>query len=90
MEALREYERRVIPVLKDYDGTLLSAFAPRKVDGAPGPDEIHLLRFKSEKDFNAYRNDSRVVSLTFERARAIAGAIVYLSDESIDYELSGA
>ena len=84
--ALRAYEQRVVPILYEYNGELLSAFSPRRDGDDATPDEIHLLRFKSEDDFVAFRRDPRVGFLASERDRAISNTVVYVSDKSVSYD----
>jgi hypothetical protein len=89
IDALRAYERRVVPILYEYRGELLTAFAPRLQDQGSGPDEIHVLRFESEGDFIAFQEDSRIAMLASERESAIASTLVYVGDEFVAYETAG-
>jgi len=79
-EALRAYERRVMPILRAHGATLRSAFAPRERDAETVPDEVHLLEFPSESAFSAYREDPRHLDLAEDRRRAIAKTTLLLSD----------
>lgn len=84
-EALRSFERRALPLVKEHGGRLLLAFAPE--DRAAGaPDEIHVLEFPSRAAFEGYRSDPRVLALAEQRAAAIARSEVYLAAEVIAYE----
>lgn len=84
--ALRAYEQQVVPILYEYNGELLSAFAPRQDEDRAAPDEIHLLRFESESDFVAFRQDPRVGALASERDRVISNTVVYVSDGIVSYD----
>ena len=40
-DAIRQYESKVVPIIREYGGKMLSAFRPLKNP----PDEIHLIEF---------------------------------------------
>lgn len=81
-EAIRKYESKVMPLMREYDGKLLSAFKPKDTP----PDEIHLIEFPSEEAFSLYQQDSRVVELKAERENAISKTELYISSEIISYQ----
>jgi len=90
VESLRDYESRVLPVLEEHGGKLLSAFAPQDHEQPDCPDEIHLIAFSSDEAFKSYLADKRVESLSALRRTAISRTTVYVSKELIDYEKRGA
>ncbi len=56
-----EFEERVLPLLAKYGGELLYRLRPNLseelVSTLGHPYEIHLVSFKTKKDFEAYRDD---------------------------------
>lgn len=54
VDAFRDYEDRVLPLLADHGGVL-----ERRVRTGDGTTEIHLVRFPSEAAFDRFRLDSR-------------------------------
>jgi len=85
LAGLREYERQVLPVLREHGGSLLAAFEPVKTS-SDGPDEIHVLEFSSAEHLQAYRNDSRIEALAALRESVISATTVYVSERSVDYD----
>jgi uncharacterized protein (DUF1330 family) len=81
---LREFERKVLPVLREHGGRLVYAFEPEKT--APdAPDEIHILEFPSREHLEAYRGDPRLAKLAALRESAISATTVYVAERSVDY-----
>ncbi len=80
-DAIRRYEAKVVPIIHEYGGKILSAFKPLNTP----PDEIHLIEFSSEEALTLYQQDSRVVELKAERERAITKTDLYISSEIINY-----
>ncbi len=54
VDAFRDYEDRVLPLLADHDGVL-----QRRLRTGDGTTEIHLVRFPSEAAFDRFRLDPR-------------------------------
>ena len=81
-KAMRQYESKVVPIMREHGGKLLSAFKPLNNP----PDEIHLIEFPSEEALKRYQQDSRVVELKAEREIAIARTDLYVSSEIINYK----
>ena len=84
-EGLQNYEAKVIPILEEHGGRLLSAFKPRGHENSECPDEIHLIEFPSEESFDSYRADPRVQALSEYRRSVISETTVYVSDELVSY-----
>ncbi len=73
LSALQDFESKVLPLLADHGGQLVSAFAPELdiLTQEETPDEVHVLQFPSKDAFAAYRADPRHQALSGERNRAI-------------------
>jgi hypothetical protein len=56
--AFQAYEDAVLPLLAEHGGTL-----ERRLRGADATVEVHLVRFRSDADFDAYRADTRRAAL---------------------------
>jgi hypothetical protein len=70
VEGLRSFESKVIPILREYEGVLISAsFNKNKM--ANEPDEIHVIQFPNVKQFDAYKKDQRVLNLASLKAEMI-------------------
>lgn len=82
LDAVRQYESKVVPIIREHGGKMLSAFKPLNNP----PDEIHLIEFASEEALALYQKDSRVVELRAEREIAIAKTNLYVSSEIINYK----
>ncbi len=52
----QEYENIVLPLLSKYNGTLELRIKTAKEDLSE-PDEIHVISFNTESDFDNYSND---------------------------------
>jgi uncharacterized protein (DUF1330 family) len=85
IESLRDYERKVLPILEEHGGKLLSAFTPRGHDHPECPDEIHLIEFPSDEAFQSYRSDERVAKLSEMRGACISKTVVHVSKEMVSY-----
>jgi hypothetical protein len=82
-EALRGYERRVLPVFQRHGGAFERIWSPVPADpGAPRdpetPDEIHLLRFDSPTGLEAARRDPEMQALAGLRASVVRKAVLVL------------
>lgn len=80
-EALRGYERRVLPVFQRHGGAFERIWRTAPVDpGAPTdpdvPDEIHLLRFDSATGLEAARRDPEMQALAGLRATVVRKAVL--------------
>lgn len=83
--SLRDYESKVIPILEEHGGKLLSAFMPRDHERPECADEIHLVEFPSDEAFQSYRTDSRVTGLSQLRGAAISQSTIYVSKAMVEY-----
>ncbi len=81
LDALRRYESKVVPIIREYGGKIISTFKPLNNP----PDEIHLIEFSSREALAQYQQDGRVVELKSEREKAIAKIDLYISSEIINY-----
>ena len=80
-EALRGYERRVLPVFQRHGGAFERIWSPASADpGVPRdpatPDEIHLLRFDSATGLEAARWDPEMQALAGLRATVVRKAVL--------------
>jgi uncharacterized protein (DUF1330 family) len=80
-EALRGYERRVLPVVQRHGGAFERIWSPAPAEpGAPRdpetPDEIHLLRFDSPTGLAAARRDPEMQALAALRASVVRKAVL--------------
>lgn len=87
-EALRRYERRVLPVFKRHGGAFERIWTPAGPPaGAPvdptaakpdpeAPDEIHLLRFDREDGLEAARRDPQMLALAALRGTIVRKAVL--------------
>lgn len=85
IKGLREFESLVLPILKEHKGQLISASysdMPKSYE----PDEIHVIQFPSEMEFEAYKNDARVLSLRTLKEKAIKKMDIYITNRFYDYE----
>ncbi len=86
LDALRTYERRVLPLVANHGGRLITAFEPAG-RGTPGiPDEVHVLEFPSEDEFASFRDDPRRTALADDQAAALSGATVFVSAHLVSYD----
>jgi uncharacterized protein (DUF1330 family) len=83
-EALKAHERRVMPILHDYGGRLISASHPSEPrDG--DPDEIHIVHFDDMTALGAFRGDPRHAAMKAERLRAIRDVRLFITDQFVTY-----
>ena len=79
-EALRRYERQVLPVFKRHGGAFERIWSPADVAGAAAdpeaPDEIHLLRFDREEALEAARRDPEMQALAAVRGTIVRKAVL--------------
>lgn len=88
IEALRSFERKVLPILHSHGGQLVTALSPSRAFGNfdPLPDEVHILNFPSEQDFQDYRDDPLHLGLATERTQAIRHTEIMLSITAAPYD----
>ena len=75
-QSLIAYEDEVLNViLPDHGGTVIAR--ARSMELGPGPFEVQLLAFSSERDLESCLADERRVKMTAHRDRVIARTIVF-------------
>ncbi|GLR69577.1 DUF1330 domain-containing protein [Agaribacter marinus] len=84
VEGLRAFESQVIPILREYNGTLISA-SYNANEPAGEPDEIHVIQFPSVESFEAYKNDDRIVNLSALKAKMIRKMDIYITTAFLQY-----
>jgi uncharacterized protein (DUF1330 family) len=86
-EALfQEYERQAKPIMARYGGRFEQVIKPTTVVGdLPLPDEIHLLSFAAEADFDSYRQDPEAAKIAPLRFESVKKAI-FISGHSLAVE----
>ncbi len=84
IKGLREFESKVIPILREHGGQLISASTniDRLIDD---PDEIHVIQFPNDKAFETYKNDQRVIKLRSLKDTMIRKMEVHLTNSFYDY-----
>ncbi len=83
-DALKAHERRVMPILHDHGGRLISASHPSEPrDG--DPDEIHVVHFDDMAALSAFRADPRHAGLKAERLHAIRDVRLFITDQFVTY-----
>ncbi len=79
-EALRGYERRVLPVFQRHGGAFERIWSPvaqpEPSPDADTPDEIHLLRFDTETGLEAARRDPEMQALAGLRRTVVRKAVL--------------
>jgi uncharacterized protein (DUF1330 family) len=84
IQGLREFESRVIPILREHEGNLLSAsYNENKAEHEP--DEIHVIQFPSSEHFEAYKSDTRVVALTALRDQMVSKVDMFVTERFHQY-----
>lgn len=84
IKGLRTFEEKVIPILREYKGVLITA--SYKFDKIPQePDEIHVIQFPSIIEFESYKNDPRVTNLLSLKDKMISNMEVYVTDRFHQY-----
>jgi hypothetical protein len=84
IDGLREFESRVIPILREHKGVLISASSDLNRE-ADAPDEIHVIQFPSLKEFEAYKIDLRVTELSSLKAEMIRKMHTYTTNSFHQY-----
>lgn len=85
IDGLRKFESKVIPILREHGGTLISA-SSKQDHTSNEPDEIHVIQFPSMNEFNAYKNDARVITLRAEKEKMIQKMDLYMTNTFHSYE----
>ncbi len=78
-DALRRYERRVLPVFQRHGGAferIWSPVAEPRPDQEDTPDEVHLLRFDTETGLEAARRDPEMQALAGLRRTVVRKAVL--------------
>ena len=82
--ALKAHEHRIMPILHDHGGRLISASKPS--DPRDGdPDEIQVAHFDDLAALTAFRTDPRHAALTAQRRHALRDVRLYLTDQFVTY-----
>jgi uncharacterized protein (DUF1330 family) len=84
IKGLREFESKVIPILREHEGKLISA-SSNEDKALNEPDEIHVIQFPSIEVFNAYKIDPRVAELSSLKSKMIKKTDVYITDNFFQY-----
>ncbi|MFB9658983.1 hypothetical protein ACFQS3_12885 [Glycomyces mayteni] len=72
---LHAYEDRVLALVPEHGGLLVSRAIG---DGADGqPHEVHTYRFPLQDDLDAYMADPRRTALTIERDRVVESTVLF-------------
>lgn len=83
-QGIRDYESKVISILNEHQGVLVSACAVDNQGDDP-PDEIHIIQFPSMEEFNLYKSDPRVTALSALREKVIRKTEIYFSETFHNY-----
>lgn len=77
-EQFQAYETQAAQIMQDYGGKIDRVIRPVSIAGEtfPLPDEIHLVSFPCEEDFERYKSDARIAKLKSLRQEAIANTII--------------
>lgn len=84
IEGLRTFESKVIPILREHKGKLISAsYNDNKTEDEP--DEVHVIQFPSIENFEAYKSDARVVELASLKSEMISKMDVLITNMFYEY-----
>lgn len=79
-ELFQDYERRVLPLLKDFNAEILYRIRANKEKSVSLvkklPYEVHILEFQTETDFKNYLNDDRRKAFEHLKNEAIKSTFV--------------
>jgi uncharacterized protein (DUF1330 family) len=84
LEGLRVLESEVIPILIEHGGVMISASSNLN-RCSHDPDEVHVIQFPSHQEFEAYRNDQRVIDLGLLKDKMIHRMEVHITDSFHEY-----
>lgn len=85
IKGLREFESKVIPILREHGGHLISASTNVNRSNEE-PDEIHVIQFPSSIEFEAYKNDQRVIDLRLLKDTMISKMEIHLTNSFHEYQ----
>lgn len=85
LKGLQSFEAKVIPILKEYGGRLISA-SSHSQRSKHDPDEIHVIQFPSMAAFHAYKTDIRVLELQSLKANTISKMELHITDQFFEYD----
>jgi hypothetical protein len=75
-----EFESKVLPILPNYNGSLLIRIRPDRNDviesSIETPYEIHLVKFDSEEDFQNFANDNNRKSFLHLKEQSIRSILL--------------
>ena len=83
-KGLREFESKVIPILREHKGNLISA-SYNENKTVSEPDEVHVIQFPSIENFEAYKSDVRVVELASLKSEMISKMDVFITNMFYEY-----
>jgi len=84
LAAFREFERQAARVMREHHGELERTVVVD--DGASdGVTEIHVVRFATEADFQAYRTSPELAAVAHLRERAVSGTNLYIGADGPVY-----
>lgn len=83
-EALELFETQACSIMEKYQGRMITAFETVRNDNGTG-EEVHVLEFPSETEFNSYRVDRELTNLRELREKAIAKTDVTISNNIKKY-----
>ncbi len=82
---LNEFESFAVKVMEKYQGRLLSAFEIEEtIEGKR--EEIHILEFPNEAQFQRYREDDELAKKSELRSKAISKTTVSISKKLKSYD----
>ncbi len=84
IEGIREFESKVIPILKEHQGNLISASSNTNKSESE-PDEIHVIQFPSVSNFDAYKNDPRIIKLASLKSKMVRKTELFITDNFHQY-----
>ena len=79
LAGIREFESQVIPILREHQGNLISASANTD-KSEDEPDEI-----PSVENFDAYKNDPRVINLASLKSKMVRKMDVFITNSFHQY-----
>ena len=84
IKGLREFEAQAITILREHKGVLISS-SSNDIQSPQEPDEIHVIQFPSSENFQAYKNDPRLLRLASLKAQTIRKMDVYITNSFHQY-----
>lgn len=81
---LNEFELLAVRIMKRYQGRLLSAFEIEETANGKR-EEIHILEFPDEVQFQRYREDGELAAMSELRNKAISKTTVCISKQLKSY-----